>query len=430
MGLIMKIFNNTVFIHVDSLRRDKSISCLIKNVLEKIGYNVFLTSRRNLRLIEILKLRPSSIILSHVGGNFSKNELYEISKKSKLFLLMPEGFASDAALGLDFPIDFDYDVFSAIFVWGNYEKNWLIKNRDISKDKVIVAGFHRFDLYGLHDNFLDNVTSASTKKRVGFIGRFDYIDVFDKRSLSTLIIQSIGAIYDARDLIHDQVKSFSLYLKIFDCIYNDTDYLMSYRPHPNERVDYKELIKSRYKDRFSFSIEEDFNSWVLSQDVIISPTSSSYVEAYLLEKPIISINRIINARKWDPAVDIVSEAFDEYAYTPSTFEELIELLLADDLKPGESSKTRDILRDYYDWPRDNYSTVDIVKTVMKHDPVKRSNILGKLLIKLISIGDYALFNLRRLKDKDNVEVIYNYNSYYHKSPNYIEKLSEKIITHL
>ena len=40
----MKISSGNVFIHVDTLRRDAPVSCLIKNVLEKMGDNVFLTS--------------------------------------------------------------------------------------------------------------------------------------------------------------------------------------------------------------------------------------------------------------------------------------------------------------------------------------------------------------------------------------------------
>ena len=437
----MKKFSSNVFIHVDTLRRDAPISCLIKNVLEKMGYNVFLTSRRNVRLLSIsffTKIfKPSSIILSHVPGSFTKDELHELSKRSNLFLLMPEGFFNDIALEKVFPLDFDHNLFSAIFVWGEYTKKWLIKNRNISEDKIVVAGFHRFDLYGLHDNFIGKSPPAKTsKKHIGFIGRLGGIDVFDKRSIVRSIVESVEdeskgiSHLNLVDEIRDEASSFFLYVQIFDYIYHNTDYMMSYRPHPNENVDSKILLKSRYKDRFLLSAEEDYNSWILSQDVIISPTSTSYVDAYILGKPVISIDRIINASKANAALEIAIETFNEYAYAPSTFEELIDLLLAKDLKPRKSEKTQDILRDYYDWPRDNYSTVDIVKTVMKHDSVKKHNIGGKLLIKFLSIADYCFFTLRRLRDKNNLEVRYNYNSYYHKYPEYIKKLSEKIVARL
>jgi hypothetical protein len=430
----MKISGGNVFIHVDSLRREKSISCLIKNVLEKIGYNVFLTSRRNLRLLSIglfTKIfRPSSIILSHVGGTFTKDELYKMSQKSSLFLLMPEGFVDDVNLELAFPIDFDYRVFSAIFVWGNHVKNWLIKNRNLSKDKIVVAGFHRFDLYGLHDDFLDELTSKTSKKSIGFIGELCTIDTFDKRNLLAEIVGSIDIWYDVIGCVSDQVKILVLYSKIFDYVYKKTDYIMSYRPHPNESVDSKNLFKSKYGDRFSVSVEEDFNSWVLSQDIIISPASTSYVDAYILGKPVISIRKAINAGKWDPSMVTATEAFDEYAYTPNDFKELVDLLTVDNLKPRESKKTQDILRDYYDWPRDDYVTEEIVKTVMKYNPIKKHNIVGKLLIKFLSIADYYFFTLRRLKDKKKVEVFYNYNSHYHKCPEYVKTLSDKIVARI
>ena len=162
---------------------------------------------------------------------------------------------------------------------------------------------------------------------IGIATRFHALNNHRARPL----IFSIANNPDKYKYTDTQIKSFLALMDVMKAIIKETKFKISIRVHPFEAIQgYEDNLKRWFgqKNLHRFHIDEslDFSEWVINQDVVITPTSTALSECYLLNKPVINIDKIAKVVEYNKSRDKVVDDWFNGAYLPPTVTELIKML--------------------------------------------------------------------------------------------------------
>ena len=90
--------------------------------------------------------------------------------------------------------------------------------------------------------------------------------------------------------------------KAITLILEKTDHNISIRPHPHESTNfyYRYFLPtfSKFKDRIEIDENLFIPEWIANQKYIVSTTSTTFVESYVMKTPTISLDYISNIHNW------------------------------------------------------------------------------------------------------------------------------------
>ena len=327
----MKEIYKPVLIFIDNLRRDYLVAEVIKVFLEKKNFKVFLVSRENLK--KSLKfIKPDLVVfIKNYFQEISKNILNEINEEADIIFIDAEGSQT-----LDrckfFTERYKINVLEQtrrarkIFLWNSEVKDYLQNYTKENKEKFFVSGSPKINLSLLAKDLI----KIPNQKSIGFIGRFVGINTFDGRSCLENSSKNFLEHDEFMKGARGEIDSLFIYLEIIDYVIKNTDLIINFRPHPNEKISSYNFLKEKYKNRFIISDpHEDFINWMFRQEKIICTPSTSIVEVILNDIPIISIHKMIKESSLKIYVEEMLMPFLTKVNAPENFEELVKMLNVD-----------------------------------------------------------------------------------------------------
>jgi len=413
----------SVVIHVDALRREFRADWLLAQRLRSEGYHIIFTSRMSTN--DILKFyKPDFLILTH-AFTLSQSELTAIKNSgTKIFVNEIEGVI-DNELGVKttYPDDIDYSVFSGIFVWNQWTRNWLYEHRKIGKNKVYVTG-------SIRNNCLSKKKQEPAhngERTIGVLSRFEFINVFDNRHnfVNLLSIDYGTELYTSCiDRFNADMEAFCIITKITEGLVNLGNSVLI-RPHPNENLESYRLIKEKYGDLLKVDDSLSIVEFLEKTDVVLSPVSTAYTEAYLLGIPVVSTDGI---HKDHAETKTYSErvlgTMTKIAYKPKSIDEAVIMCNNAELAPIKSKEIDEFLNTYYslnDNPDPIQKIVEIINSAQKesgHSKIFIYHYFGSFVKVLIDIKVLlrAILCRNPLKSINQVRQ-YHYNSLLHSQMN-------------
>ena len=335
MGIIK---TNLTLIYSDSRKRDSTVAILIKEFLSKNKQISFIASRRNFSKILRLITPANVIVIGQI------NMIYDLIYNDKtlkkefegmnIYFYPAEGYAMDHEYKIMYPAKYNYNDTKKIFFWGPESLRWAETHLDINSEILDNTGYPRIKMARVYA-----ALQISMPNKIGIVGRFPMLnDLYGVLPMVYLMEEfTNGQPYQAEGLarLEAQGRTVPVMLRIMQYIFEQTNYAVSLRPHPNEDRRSYEVLKKYFGERLEISEEVDAAEWMTGCTKIVGLATSSYVDAALLNVPIICLDKIANVveetKKYEPALKLIYEV----AYLPETFEELISLI-KDDIKIRKS----------------------------------------------------------------------------------------------
>ena len=157
---------------------------------------------------------------------------------------------------------------------------------------------------------------------------------------------------------------------MIDCIkkiLSDTNYNVSIRPHPLEQIESYYLYKKDWFKNLHTRVHIDnslsFTEWAQNQKIIVSPTSLSCIDAFLLKKPIVNIDYIAGIYKYNHDRCWMNKQWQSLAYMPKTLNDFIDKIKSNKLKVIKNTSIEKQLRDYGNWNINESSTYKAAKYI-------------------------------------------------------------------
>ena len=414
-----------IFIYVDALRRDLLVANILKEKLEKINFQVFLISRENYQKILKIFTPDGYIVIKNFLKNF-ENDISHILKSTHTIVVDAEGAMNEERchwhlknLGLD--LDKVIPNIKKSFVWNSNFKKFIEKHIAAEADKIEVVGSTKISISKV---IKDIKFKKSKTKNIGFVGRFNCINSFDK---TTALETSLVRLFENDFYKHGaigELRVLETYIEIIKKILNETNYTVSIRPHPNENFYAWEKFK-RISPRVQISNKyEDFLEWMNYQNIIIATPSTSIVEPLINNIPLISVHKITNSTGIHDYFENMLQPFIENIETPGNVDEVIKILKDDNFKNNEFSReTISSLKEYYDYDAETGKTaINQIIDYLKKQKLKKSNFSRTILIKLIyyAINLTSYLKIRFFKSQ-SISAMYDFNYFLHKNENQFAK---------
>lgn len=376
-----------ILLHCDDRRRDSVTMSMLAFCLKGMGHDVRLCNRVTLRKYDPV-FDPDLIVLSHsfmYGGG--PDDLARKARRAKILILPTEGAILGRGQGLTSysgqPIDAPREnrqaltrYVSKIFVWGDATRRFLIEEGIYQDHQVMVVGCPRFDLYRsplFREIRLRNVSA----RRVGVVGVFQAINIFDQRNHLLTIDQlrhSQRIYYDEDKNLEDyfwwQYANFRLTLDLVEEAILRRGMSVYYRPHPNEHINSYQFLQARLGSSFRLERgDTPFFSWLAQVPALVITNSTTAVEAFITSTPAISLQSMLG-ESLDRHMNLPDWCHPmlQYCRNPKSVGEavdLIEMAVAGNLEPTDINipSVAQFLRDFYDWPRVELSMVSVVREI-------------------------------------------------------------------
>jgi len=390
------------------LRRDVAANLVLKRVLERVGFKVFLTNQQNHTKI-LLSWRPHIVIEETPSISSTKKRL----PNSIFVLLHTEGALAENLL----PVLEDVRKYDYIFCWGNdqYKKLKEYCPELSIKNKIIVTGNPRMDLIksnGDHINYMGN-KSIGIMSSGRILYRCDHPDV--------LQLLSIVKNEKTKNSPGTDGEIYYLFLQIIDKILNKTNYNISFRPHPNEQICAFKFLEKKYPKRFFVDNTLDLAKWVRKQRIVVSTASSSYLEAYLEKIPCVNLDKMTGLDMSKVAGDNQLNAY-KTAILPNNLQSIIKIVK----NPPIVSRNDDIENLLINnFNKNNSPISSVVKMVLRiEQEIKQKSFNVSFPYWVMLAVSFVLSVRGYLKNKHMKD--YSYEKLFHKTPKYLINLGDTI----
>ena len=415
-NILKKTIKPKVLLRSMGVRRDAGYCLVLKAMLEKYGYKVFISCTRNFDFA--LKFwKPDIVILSNFSG---VEKVKKLSPNSFVIFLEGEGFN----LHDSYMADYCYEnrhilkLYDLILLWGDVHVNSFKKYKNkINTNNIFAIGNPKIDLI----RYLPLNKIKKTIKTIGFLTRFSTINhhegipVLRNLQMEWQLNYGIGSL-----------KSYNVMHKAINLILENSNYNISIRPHPHESVDtyYKYVLPSFSKFKNRIKIDENLfiPEWIANQKYIISTTTTAFLESYIMKTPMINLDFISGIHKWSKDYAEVTAKWIDASYLPKSFNEFIRLVKK---KPifKKDKKIEKQLEENCNFSKNKSSLYNVVRMLNKF--YKRKKIKLSFPLFCIELFDKYIFK-KTLKQNPNHKN-FSYEKNHHKSPRYINDYVLKIM---
>jgi surface carbohydrate biosynthesis protein len=422
-----------VLLHADSLIRDAGPCLVLSEILKSQGHDVVVSSRLSIH-IYIKLWQPDYLLHSNPSAVSALIKTGLIKKSNLLVGILPqEGMESHPETIRSFYEELlHYDNSSylhSIFIWNQYQKEWLLSNSELNSSQIEVTGNARLDLskYGQNKKF--------KTKRIGFIGRFPTLNKYDgSRNLMNfaMTVHEERSGRSRMNRLNDackQLATATIYGEIINHILKNTDYIVSLRPHHDEASRNEAFLKLRrqFPERFEVDRGLSIYDWATSLDVIVSTVSTTFAEAYLARTPVIATDMLIANAGWaDEDEKTILDSYDANLMPQSLDDcfRLIEECMSGNHAVTKTKSVDDALAKTFSWPYEGSGLKHIANQINSLTPATRKMgfKLNSILLELIAL----IFHFFRLKLNLNEIRDKHYFSIINKVPSNFVALAERI----
>ncbi|MBK6637154.1 MAG: hypothetical protein IPG34_05400 [Rhodocyclaceae bacterium] len=248
-------------------------------------------------------------------------------KDTNIYFYPSEGYATDNEYHIMYPERFNYRDTKKIFFWGRESFEWVRRHLDIAPETLDNTGYPRTRMARIY------AALRGEKKvpKIGIVGRFAMLnDLYGVLPMEYIVTEFAFAKQKYKGAmvsrLHVESETIVTILRAIEFIMKSTDYRVSMRPHPNEDPASYSGLKTLYGDRFEISDEVDVADWLSGCAKIMGLASSTYIDANLIDVPVICLDRVSGVvdqtMAYEPALRLIYEA----AHLPADFDELTTLL--------------------------------------------------------------------------------------------------------
>jgi len=350
---------------------------------------------------------------------------YQAMQKTgcEIYFVPAEGFASDDYYLLMYPEKTDYNPLSAIFFWGEQPRKWFLENRKMDDTKKLFkAGSTRVSIAKQYRRIIKR-----HGRRIGFIGRFSTLNDIYGRNIARFLIYDASKKERTQFLgrVSAEMETFATYLELFDYIINNTDYMISVRPHPNEDISTYNLLRDRYKGRFEIDSAIDVAEWMGSCKSIIGLSSTAFPDAYIVQTPVICLDKFLGTQEATLNLESYMKYMYECSYLPESLDEIKELLNRDQLPPVATDEFIKFFEKYY--LGETEIVFDTIVEAVAKNHIK-TRIFDRLIIAMLKVLDFVMATRHKIMKKKSLTFDFSY--HYHKITNTLKIVSNEINTRL
>ncbi|MBT8633202.1 hypothetical protein AOC08_04915 [Polynucleobacter paneuropaeus] len=401
------------------MKRDLSTCYILAKVLNKFGYKTFICCRRNFNFL-LRYFEPKQLFLLGQVNMLPLQAINSFEFENTFIYFMPaEGFAANGEYEQMYPKSLNYDFIQTIFFWGKRPLEWFKNNRSYTKRNLLRRiGYARMSIAKEYAAIVER-----NQKKIGFVGRFPAMNDLYKRGAIDFFLSDDTVLERERLRLRQDVesKAISCYMELIDFIIKNTDYTISFRPHPNEDIRSYDGLAKRFGNRFEINQAFDVAEWMASCYSIIALASSSFIDAHEVKTPVICIDSIIGTTDstliFDPALDIMYEA----CHLPSTIEEAKTLLINNKLQSVSSKKFESVLDENYRGETDAIFE-GIIDEILVN--TSKPDLVDHFYKYLINLFDF-LFSTKCFINREN-SLQFDYSYFYHPISISLKNISSTI----
>ncbi len=404
-----------VVIRAFTLRRDVGAAIILARVLEAKGCDVLVACSRNFTDI-LTNWRPHAVVINTLS---QIKVVKKVAPEALLICLHGEGaqdFDTSYVKALGAEPEF-FEQLDRVLIWGRRARPWFdefLPGYDHDK-KVYLCGNPRLDLI----KFNPAMTDGSIRREgVGVTGRFHQLNYFDGRP-------TIFALMKEENLepVVKQAEGFALLMKVLRFLSSETEATISLRPHPLEAPEGYDHIRKHISERIEIDQSLDFVDWAVWQKVIVMPSSTSFLEAYLLGTPLINISRITDGSgRSDEPLAAMSMTL---ALLPGSFDELLAMLDGELPEPRRIDEIDQQLDETHDWFFEGSAVLRCAHAVT--DALRERSFPRRLHwpTSVIELKDEIRF--RRVIKREPLHPNFSYKSGFHRVPPHYQTVVDNIL---
>lgn len=403
-----------VLIRAFTLRRDLCQSYVLAKLLERQGCSVVIACCRNFKPY-LEKWNPHAVVVNTTGA---VQHTVDSGSNAIIFHWAGEGGVPKdwwvpifISLGKKY-----YSKIEKILLWGQWDYRHFDAIPDL-RDKCVVTGSAKIDMV----KYFPKIPRDNGKKSIGIVGRFTCLNNYSGQSALVSLCNPVK-----RQDILDEVEQFSRIVRICKHIIDKTDYVISYRPHPLESPENLEPVQREYfGKRFTIDSSYDFVGWLQKQDIVLAPASSTMFETYLMDKPVINLDKIKEAGE----ISIQYE-FNRFLYSgsihPESYEEVFSLLDASPRAKVNDEEMVNWLNDMHFVNRPDSAIKAAADEIVKTLKEKKFTFRPFISRRLINLYDWYLF-LKSMYHGSKLHANFNYMPGYHRIPTYYDEIVKNIL---
>ena len=407
-----------VAIRALTCRRDAATAELLARILRKHGCNALVTSVRDFE--RTLRLwRPEVAVISTSSRVASiKSRFPDVG----CVFLDGEGHVPAHMILAKLTSEV-YRATDLVLLWGNRIRNDIVKEMpgdDFSKMHVVGNPTHDLIHYRPSEVQYDRES-----KSIGFVCRFPNINNFSGKS-AVRNITSSGVL----DQIIVQSRGFAAMINLVRYILQNSDFSVSIRPHPAEQIEtYLDNKRNWFGNEGEQRVEIDdslcFAHWAVRQRAIVSPTSTSFLEAYLLGVPVISIDKIAETDQFNKDYAELAAEWQAAGITARDCSHLMSLLTVDLPVVWHDPVIEKQLQDYCDTNVQESACLRTARLIAEFAKKRQRQSRIRLPVGIVDKIDELSF--RRISRFDPLHHNMNYRRGYHALPVQIDEIADNIM---
>lgn len=410
-----------IVIRAFTCRRDVATAELLACVLNRLGCNVLVCSMRDFnRTLRLWK--PHVAVVNTPGEAVS---VRKIAPGIGVVWLDGEGFLPpEAAHAITFTKNLG--MFRAIdlaLVWGEKVRDELcaaFPNENTAK--IHAVGNPTYDLI----RYRGKARGPAASRSIGFVMRSGTINNHSGIP-PTRTLPNFGNL----DRVIVECQSFVGSIECARRLLEHTDYELSFRPHPLEQLDSYHLYKDFWfdpKHRSRVSIDESlsFSHWAANQRAILSPTSATLLEAYLLNVPVINIDAISGTEEFNQDYCDITKTWQDGGVRPRNFAELLAALNSADRSDVRVAALDRQLSEYCNYSDHSGSACLAAARLINGFAQSRKPQRGMRLSAII-VDAIDAVSFRTVCRKNPLHPNMNYRRGYHQLPDDLDRIADNIL---
>ena len=285
-----------------------------------------------------------------------------------------------------------------------------------------VVGYPKLDLVRyLPERF----KTGKNNRSLGVVCRFPNVNPYNAQ----VLIRTLPNPGHMEKIIA-QMQGFVAMVKVLRVILDRTDYKISIRPHPQEQIDsYTQYIRHWFgrekEDRISVDESIDFAVWAAGQRALISPSSTSFLEAYLLRVPVINLDAIAETLDYNRGYAPVIGEWQGSCLLPKNIDELCKILEEGPPPLLPCAAIEKQLEDYCDGNSKESACFRAARLTKKLLVGNNYSFQLHCPKALVNLWDECSFRLNM--SRDSLHHNFNYRCGYHHIPSHFDEMADRIL---